>query len=205
MALFRCSSDALGWAFNYTKDSLPVTAMSRAALDAQKPTQTASARTGPRLPRGVDAAAQAGMIFLEFAKLSVVQRAALQARVMPQRVPCTCSHPCCSGWRPEPEWEACLELLGSTMKDEAMRTGKRTLSSLPLLRKQILLAYFNPGFNLHVARLAERLDISEATVYNHRHVITTYLQTVEGQGWTALDALLVARALVGDTTSTIED
>lgn len=204
MALFPTSQKALAWALLHTPESIKAPAMSRAAAEAQRVRDwhDAGGRKSTRQRDenlvGANATGQAAFILLEFAKLSNPQRLTCYARVLPSRLPCSCSSPCCSGWRKGADWAAAITGLCSYLKDfaDVQRNGKRGHSSHPVLRQRLVEAFFGAQA-WSVPDLAQACDVSSATVYNHRHVITEHLRDVEQTAWAELDALLVERDIVG--------
>lgn len=60
---------------------------------------------------GLDGAGQAGMILSYLERLSDLHKAILILRTAPERTPCSCRAPCCSGSRPNPAWSDAMAVV----------------------------------------------------------------------------------------------
>lgn len=214
-ALFSSSSAALGFALNHAKLGITPPTMNKAMAEVQpkpprrrktdaelpqKPEETAQRKAGPGL-RGLEASAQAGMILLHLAKLKSSQRHALLCRTLRPVLLCDCKRPCCSGHKPNPDWVDSLLALCEEMKHEArMKTrGRKGFSTSPLMRRMLAEKYFRPERRIVLKELAQRCDVTEATVIAHKKPIDRFLFEAERDGWTALDKRLTKADIVGAT------
>lgn len=203
MPLFDTSRAALAFAFNYSKAGIKAPTMNSILGEQRLPADWMALPTR-RDTRALDLsrderAGQAGLIFVHYARLAPISRLLTMARVVPSSVRCECHRPCCSGWKNHPDWEAAVDAICVYLRDIAIvhQSGKRGLSSQPLLRRAVVENFFDPKRLFSPKREAERCDISEVTVYHHKNIITSWLDTAEKDAWTTLDEALVAAQIVG--------
>jgi hypothetical protein len=158
--LFDTPQDALIFAFNYS--------MQRSDRSAADRMAAPSPRTGKGLS-GNDGAGQAGMIRRELEQLSDIDRAVLVARFAPRSWPCTCGHACCSGYTPNPEYQAAISLLA----EKVMPSLAGRLVHYQLRRGLIEKA---AGVKVEVKSLALKCEVSEKTAGEHWQVIKVWFQ-----------------------------
>lgn len=204
---FSDSRQALSFALNHSTSSISRPAMTKileeAAASLRAPVDApsrsgAGGRTASKT--GTDGAFLAGVVLRYFSKLLAVQRLTLLARTLTPRQRCECHAPCCSGWRPDRDWDAAVEGLCFVVKEHAdlMRVpGKKGMSTPPALRRALVERMFSPHDKRTMAALAELGGVTEVTAYAHKTYITDCLETAEKSGWGALDELLTANNIVG--------
>jgi len=157
--LFRTPQAALVFAFNYSMQQQGRPLADRLASPAM--------RTGKGLS-GVDGAGQAGMIRREMEELTYLQRAALVARFAPRSMPCSCRNACCSGYRPNPEWDAAIR----DLEQGALEALAGHVSHYRLRRK-LVEQYF--GVRVLLKDLADQCGVHANTATAHRKIIRTWL------------------------------
>ncbi|WP_069267407.1 hypothetical protein [Paraburkholderia nodosa] len=184
--LFRTPQDALVFAFNYSMQTRDRSAVDRLA--------SPSPRTGKGLS-GNDGAGQAGMIRRELQQLTELERAVLVARFAPKAWPCTCGHACCSGYTPNPEYQAAISLL--TEKVMSALAGR--LVHYQLRRGLIEKA---AGRKVEVKALAIKCEVSEKTAGEHWQLIKLWFQ---GQPKRKAKPSKRKRAAAGDATADVAD
>lgn len=149
---------------------------------------------------GLDGAATAGFVLQVLASLPEAQQLVLMAECMRPTFSCACRAPCCSGNKPNGAWVAAIRTICEHLRDEAQLsriTGKKGMSTTPALRLALVEKFFIPGREFVLTRIAERCDVSEQTVINHRRPIITYLEKQQRAGWRALDEALGSAGIVG--------
>ena len=184
--LFRTPQDALVFAFNYSMQTRDRSAVDRLAAP--------SPRTGKGLS-GNDGAGQAGMIRRELQQLTELERAVLVARFAPKAWPCTCGHACCSGYTPNPEYQAAISLL----TEKVMPALAGRLVHYQLRRGLIEKA---AGRKVEIKALASRCEISEKTAGEHWQIIKLWFQ---GQPKRKAKPSKRKRAAAGDATADVAD
>lgn len=184
--LFRTPQDALIFAFNYSIQTRDRSAVDRLAAP--------SPRSGKGL-NGIDGAAQAGMIRRELEQLTDIERAVLVARFAPRALPCTCGHPCCAGYAPNPEYQAAISLL--TEKVLPALAGR--VVHYQLRRGLIEKA---AGVKVEIKTLALKCEISEKTAGEHWQIIKLWFQ---GQPKRKAKPSKRKRAAAGDATADVAD
>lgn len=200
--LFATSRKALAFALNYSRHRYSQPLMNKAMAELKPKEVGGSSRSSLTIPelRGLDGAGQAGFIFLHFAKLTHAQRHVLICATAEPTQACSCRSPCCSGFKLNQEWTDSVEQVCHVLQEHAEFTrqkGKRGMSTHPVMRRALVEKHFGVG-RVILADLAERCNVTEATVINHRKVIELYLTETEKDGWTALDGHLSAAGLIGD-------
>ncbi len=158
--LFRTQQDALIFAFNYSMQRTDRSPVDRMASPA--------ANTGKGLI-GHDGAAQAGMIRRELEQLSDIERAALVARFAPRSRPCVCGRACCSGYEPNPEYQAAISLLTQS----AMSVLAGRIVHYQLRRGLVEKA---AGMKVEIKALALKCEVSEKTAEAHWQIIKLWFQ-----------------------------
>lgn len=149
--------------------------------------------------RGLDQAAQAGMILLHFAKLSDPKRHALTCAVLRSSEACSCRSPCCSGWRFNQEWLESAEALADYFGQEWVSMSNRSRQH-PLLRRKLVQKHYDPKTRINLQELAEACSVSEATVTKYREIIGTALGELERFGWEEFSAHLLESNIVGEVS-----
>lgn len=100
-----------------------------------------------------------------------------------------------------PEWEAGIDAICLVLRDYAklkQGSGKRGMSSQPLLRRAVVEKHFDDKRRWSPKDLASQCEVSEMTVYHHRNIFTTWLDDKEKEAWTSMDVMLVGAGIVGD-------
>lgn len=148
---------------------------------------------------GLDGAATAGFVLQVLASLPEQQQLVLIAECLRPALACVCRAPCCSGHRPNRAWVTAINSICDHLRDEAQlsKTGKKGYSTSPGLRLAIVEKFFVSSRDFVLLRIAERNDVSEQTVVNHRRPILTYLEKQQRAGWRALDEALNSAGIVG--------
>lgn len=215
--LFDTSRRALSFALNHHRTKYAVPLMTKMMAEIQLAERPKKKRKGKEEPepqittlfrrspnpslKGLDGAAQAGMILLHFAKLSDVKRHVLTCAVLRPTLPCSCRSPCCSGFKANPEFVDALLGVCVALKDEAEHRrahGKRGLKVHPIMHKALVEKHYEvPGRRIILSELADQCNVSEATVVAHRKYIEAFLEQTEKDGWTNLDVLLTKAGIVG--------
>ena len=158
--IFRTPVDALIFAFNYSMQQ------------QGRPLSDRLSAPGGRTSKGLsgnDGAAQAGMIWRELQDVSPLERAALIARYAPKSMPCTCTNPCCSGYRPNPEWNEAMR----TLEQHALTLLSGHLSIYRMRRRLVEKAL---GMKCEIAALAKDCEVSENTASAHWKIIKEWIQ-----------------------------
>lgn len=165
--LFRSAHAALTFALNYSMQQYDRPLMNRAMAGR-------SSHEGKGL-FGTDGAGQAGMIRAELDQLLPIHKAVLIASVGPWQVPCSCKVSCCSGWKPNAEWEAAMSQL-TTLAAGAALSGCVSNGRVRSALIQRLL-----GAKVTLAEIAERFDVCERTVTAHSLKIKRWLFGSQGK------------------------
>jgi hypothetical protein len=163
--LFRTPQDALIFAFNYSMQQQGRPLADRMASPA--------ARTGKGLA-GNDGAGQAGMVRRELAFLQEIELAVLIARFAPRSMPCACRNPCCSGFRPNQEWEDAIRVL----EQAALEQLAGHLSHYRMRRRLVEKAV---GLKVEIKTLAKECGVNEKTVSAHWRIIKTWMHGRKAQ------------------------
>lgn len=166
--IFRNAHDALTFAFNVSHQAYDRPMLSRMA----KPS---SGRLGLG---GLEAAAQAGMIRAEVAKLGRIPEAVLIARFAPKAVPhelCPC--PKCDHKHPNKEWTHALALLAQHLKEDVLEGCVTTWD----MRMQYVQRIFLPkSANISQDLLAKRNNVTEKTIRNHMSEVRKFFSGKNG-------------------------
>ncbi|MBW9102936.1 DNA-binding protein [Paraburkholderia phenoliruptrix] len=184
--LFRTPQDALIFAFNYSMQRADRSLVDRMASPA--------ARTGKGLS-GNDGAGQAGMIRRELEQLSDIERAVLVARFAPRSWPCACGRACCSGYEPNPEYQAAISLLTQS----AMSVLAGRVVHYQLRRGLVEKA---AGLKVEIATLARKCEVNEKTADAHWQIIKLWFQ---GRSRPKVKPSKRKRAAAGDATADVAD
>lgn len=191
---------------NYSASSMRPPVMNRLLNEGQPSPNWLDAPTkravlpNADLRTGLDGAATAGHILSHYNKLHPVYRLMLLCRTVPARSSCSCKQPCCSGWKTNADWSAGVDAVCLLLKVEAelsRKKGKKGMSTHPVMRRALVEKYFDGRKRFVVSEIAERCEVTEATVYTHKKPIEAYLEDQERTGWTQLDELLVEAGIVG--------
>lgn len=158
-ALFRTPQEALIFAYNYSMQRQDRSFVDRLAAP--------SPRTGKGLS-GNDGAGQAGMIRSELQQLSDLDRAVLVARFAPKSWPCSCASPCCSGYMPNPEYEAAIR----TLEQAALQQLSGHMSHYRMRRRLVEKAV---GAKIEISVLAKECGVSEKTAAAHWKIIKEWI------------------------------
>ena len=158
--LFRTPQDALVFAFNYTMQQAGRPLMDRLASPGTRPGKGLS---------GNDGAAQAGMIRRELEALSEIEVAVLVARFAPRSNPCSCKNPCCSGYKPNPEWTDAVRVL----EQAAVALFAGHVSHYRLRRR---LVEKSIGVKVELKALAKECGVAEKTVSAHWKIIKEWMR-----------------------------
>jgi hypothetical protein len=143
---------------------------------------------------GLDGAAQAGMIRCELARLSKDRSAILVARIAPHAVPCSCSGPCCSKWRPNSEWKGAVDSLSAS--DGLALSALSGCLSHSRIRRAIVMKYF--GERVRLGELADEYHVGRNTVGAHNSKIIKALREEERKAWLEFSGRLDASGILGD-------
>jgi hypothetical protein len=133
----------------------------------------------------IEAADMAGIVFLEetrrvaaveteLEQLTTVERAAIIARFAPRSFPCSCGRSCCSGYTPNPEWEAAIREL-----TQAALVPLAGHLSHYLVRRKLVEEVF--GVKVKLELLAEKASVNKNTVTAHRKIIRVWLSGQKAQ------------------------
>lgn len=157
--LFKTPVEALVFALSYSLQQLDRPLADRMAAPSPK--------TGKGL-HGIDGAAQAGMIRREMEQLSEIESAVLIARYAPRSEPCNCRIPCCSGYRPNPEWLEAIRVI----EQAALGPLAGHLSHYRLRRRLVEKAM---GVKVDVSDLAKECGVSEKTAGAHWRIVREWI------------------------------
>lgn len=156
---FRTPVDALIFAFHYSMQQQGRPLSDRLA--------SPGGRTGKGLS-GNDGAAQAGMIWRELQDVSPLERAVLIARYAPKSIPCACTNPCCSGYRPNPTWNDAIR----DLEQHALTLLAGRLSFYRLRRGLVEKAI---GVKRQINELAKESEVDEKTAAAHWKIIKEWI------------------------------
>lgn len=157
--MFRTPVDALIFAFNYSMQQ------------QGRPLSDRLSAPGGRTSKGLsgnDGAAQAGMIWRELQDVAPLERAVLIARYAPRSLPCTCTNACCSGYRPNPEWNEAIRML----EQHALTLLAGRLSLYRLRRGLVEKAI---GVKHQINDLAKKCEVDEKTAAAHWKIIKEWI------------------------------
>lgn len=210
--LFDSTHAALKFALNYSS-GIPSPLMNRMAADGKL--QRVQLESGERVTvgvgmrmrrpkrpslRGLDGAAQAAMIAQELNHLDEAQKHSIIAAFKQWVLPCACRSPCCMGFRRNPGWVASITALCEILKNEAQLSrvrGKKGLSTHPLMRQALVERFFIPEKPMVLADLAEKCNVTPATVIAHKKPIEQYLSEQQSLGLREIDQTLSLLGIVG--------
>lgn len=125
----------------------------------------------------VDVAGQAGIVMAVLRKdMTPYHLAVLSARLLPSKTDCHCGQPCCSGTRPNMEWEGAITMVALGAQS-ALGTGFRQ----DLARALVSRVYERSG---SIRRLARRYDVNERVVESAAERFRTYVEKEsEAEAW----------------------
>jgi hypothetical protein len=164
--LFPNAYAALKFAYRFSLDQYDRPMMNRMA-DGPKP-------QGKGLV-GIDGAAQAGMIRGEVAQLGRMREAIVTACYAPKTIPCSCRRPCCSGMRPNSEFEEAI----SRITEQAITLLSGHLSNYRL-RRAIVLRNF--GVKPRITEIAGDCGVHRDTVSEQNVLISQWLSGTRSSG-----------------------
>lgn len=177
-ALFRCTHDALVFAFNYQGQQSPGSAMLKAMVG---PTGTGKGLSG------VDGAAQAGFILAAIERLGRESRDVITARFGNLQHEC----PCC----------------GQPTAGENWRFAINNLSLCPEVRdlpRPVRLAVVQRAMNLRkceVGELARGHGMNERTLYQKIKTLREKLFKIERKALLQLDSFFIATGVITDPSN----
>lgn len=156
----------------------------------------------PKRPalKGLDGAAQAGMIARELNHLEEAQKHVIIASFKQWVLPCACRQPCCMGYRRNPGWVASITALCEILKNEAQISrvhGRKGLSTHPVMRQALVERFFIPEKPIMLADLAEKCNVTQATIIAHKKPIEAYLADQQSLGLREIDQTLSLLGIVG--------
>lgn len=211
-ALFDTTASALRFALNYS-GAMPRPVMNKMTAadpslkrvevkvnDEKKVVIRGSRRRFNGVPRGLDGAAQAGMIAKQLDYLPTEQKDCVIAQYKQWVLPCSCKSPCCSGFMRNPGWSEAVDRLCNHLKDQANLTrvhGRKGLSTHPIMRRALVERFFIPGKTIVLSELAERCEVTPQTVITHKKPIEAYLEAQLRLGMISLDQILTTLGIVG--------
>lgn len=189
-ALFSSAHAALTFAFNFSGQQYDKSMMARLASTPSK--------AGKGLG-GIDGAAQAGMIRAELHACGELVENVLTARMAPKYIICECTHACCSGKKPNHEWEDAIAWLTR----DAMSQVAGMLSHYRL-RRGIIERHF--GVKHNISELADICAVSRNTVAAHQQKILKWLKGdsrdpmtgLENVCWNRIESALLKAGMVGE-------
>lgn len=170
---FRTTEDALRFAFHYSGQSYERPIMNRLA---DEPVRTFGETMGLS---GNDGAAQAGMLWNQVMRLSDMSQFVLYAAYSARSVPCDCGRSCCSGYKPNPFWEACIVKI----EEAAVTRALAGCISHRILRRQIVRRLFGDK-SIVLQDVAARCEVAQNTASNHNQAIKEWLFGTKDDGWT---------------------
>jgi hypothetical protein len=171
---FKTIEDALRFAFHYSGQSYERPIMNRMADD---PVRTFGESMGLS---GNDGAGQAGMLWNQVMRLSDMSQFVLYAAYSPRSAPCNCGRPCCSGYKPNPFWEACIVKI----EEAAITRALAGCISHRTLRRQIVRRLFGDK-SIVLQDVAARCEVAQNTASNHNQAIKGWLFGSKEDGWTS--------------------
>jgi hypothetical protein len=182
LALFRSMNGALAFALNFRHGTL-------------KPSQLSVMMGGShpvgRGLSGLDGAAQAGMIRAEIDQLQPrVRGLILVAHFAPRSFPCPCRQACCSGHRPNGEWQQAISDIAVLVLSEALEGCSVNYG----LRHAIIRRYF--GVHKSLSEAAVQAGVHRDTASAHAAKIIPYLRGHDRAARFDLEARLKAAGVV---------
>ncbi|MGS1116008.1 DNA-binding protein [Castellaniella sp. UC4442_H9] len=159
--LFETAHNALLFAFNFSDQQYERPLMNRLADDPDGHVSMGLS--------GTDGAAQAGMIMSRIMLMPALSQYIIFAQYAPHALRCECKRPCCSGHRPNAQWDAAIAEVSRSSIAGAM-TG--TLSHR-VLRDAIIRKMF--GAKVDIVEAAERCGLEERQAYRHQTAIKQWL------------------------------
>ncbi|MBJ9673352.1 DNA-binding protein [Burkholderia gladioli] len=147
---------------------------------------------------GLDGAGQAGMIRNELWKLPDLHLSVVVARAAPHDLPCSCGNACCSGRRPNIEWQAAISWL--TEASAAYAAG----FSHYRVRRAIIERLF--GVKCDLAEIAEDCDAHRNTVSKQNAAVRLWIEGgrkgevvgVSQAAWQVIERKLTAAGLLSE-------
>lgn len=202
--LFEKSRAAVAFALNHSRSlySQPLMTKAANALSAaqEKAQSSGRLRPGREELRGLDGAAQAGLIYIHLDRLAPFQRECLISRTAVHSFPCNCRSACCMGVRPNPEWVEAIKKVSDYLRNEIDRRqakARKKITINPQLRRMLIERHFGRKHTL--GDLAEQFQLSENTVASYSKTCSEILSGWEKDGWTAMDTVLSELDIIGST------
>jgi hypothetical protein len=186
-SIFLSAHAALTFAYRFSYDQYERPLMNRLA--------TKYVGSGKGLA-GLDGAAQAGIIRAEVAALGKIRDAIVVAWHAPWTLPCSCKSPCCSGEKPNQEFQEAISIIS----DHAVTLLSGKLSN-GRLRRAIVMRCFRVPQKL--SDVAEACGVHRDTVSDHSRIIKRWLSEKDGEiekSITAAEQRLVAAGIVEEVT-----
>lgn len=156
---------------------------------------------GPRREslRGLDKAAQAGMILQHFARLEHPEQLVLSGLLLQAYEPCYCQRPCCSGLVANARWRKVTHAMCLVLQEtgDVLRVpGKKGLSTPPILRMAFVEQYFTKNSRT-LTEMASRAQVTMVTAAKHRDWICSYLGQTEQTAWLAIQEIFDQAGITG--------
>lgn len=159
-ALFSSAHAALTFALNFSSQQFGKSAMA---------TLIAPAGGSGKGLGGLDGSAQAGIVRAELERCGILVESLLIARVAPKVINCDCMHSCCSGKKPNIDYEKAISYL--TDESACFFSGCLSLYSI---RRACILKYF--GEKIKFKDVADTCSVNEKTVYSNNERILKWLK-----------------------------
>lgn len=191
---FRTTEDALRFALHYSGQAYERPLMNKMADD---PVRTYGEAMGLS---GLNGAAQAGIIWSNLMRLSDMSQFVLYASYAGRSMVCNCGRPCCSGYAPNPFWDACIVKI----EEAAITRALAGCVSHRVLRRQIVRRCFGDK-SVVLQDLAAQCDVAQNTASEHHMRIKAWLFGTKADGWTTgirpravaqLDGMLIEAGIV---------
>lgn len=186
-ALFSSAHAALTFALNFSSQQFGKSAMA---------TLIAPAGGSGKGLGGLDGSAQAGIVRAELERCGELTQAILIAKMAPKFKVCECKHPCCSGKKPNSDYDNAIEYL---CKDPMTHVAG-TFSHFQV-RKGLIMKFF--GEKIQINELAELCNVTETTVHNHKKKIFNWLKGenrdspgAEFRAWREFEEKLILAGLI---------
>lgn len=171
MNKFKSTDDALLFAFHYSGQSYERPLMNKLASN---PTEFIANGLS-----GNDGAGQAGMIWSQVMRLSSMGQYVLYASYSSRAVKCDCARPCCSGWKPNPFWDACI----IKIEEAAITRALSGCISNRILRRSIVRRLFGDK-SIVLQDVAAKCGVHKDTASDHNIRIKKWLFGTRQDGWT---------------------
>ena len=173
--IFRSAHEAVVFALNFASQQYALSPIAKLM-------QGGALGSGRGLS-GLDGAAQAGMVIAELAKLDYYHAVSLVARCATRQIRCSCSSPCCSGWRDSELWREAI----SIMTDHAIAALAGELSN-----REVRLASVQKhfGHKVTIQEIADDAGVHRETAGKQHAKIVGALKGLESRAWQAFSSAL---------------